>query len=226
MKKLLLLSIALFSTLITIQAQAPKTFTNPIVSGFHPDPSITRCGDTYYLVNSSFEWFPALPIHRSKDLVNWELIGYGADRVEQLPFKKGMSDSGGTFAPTIRYHEGRFYIICTSVGGGGNFILTAENPEGPWSDPIWLKTPGIDPSLYWEDGRCYYAGAANLNKEFASWPGANGVYLQEINLETGELIGEAKQLTHGHATNARWTEGPHIYKIDGPSVQRALVACP
>lgn len=195
----------------------PDTFNNPILSGYHPDPSITRVGDTYYLTNSTFEWFPALPIHKSKDLVNWELVGYGINRPEQLNLHTGLKDSLGIFAPTIRHYQGKFYIITTCVGCGGNFFITADNAEGPWSDPIWVKgAVGIDPSLYWdEDGRSYYLGAGLLDKkDRGTWPGKNGVWMQEINLSSGQLLGESKQLTFGHASNARWAEGPHLYKID------------
>ncbi len=196
---------------------APETFKNPILSGFHPDPSICRVGDTYYMVNSSFEWFPGLPIHKSKDLVNWKLIGYGLSRPTQIEFQDGLRNSNGTFAPSIRYHNGKFYLICTMVGGNGNFILHAEHPAGPWSDPVWIKdAPGIDPSLFWDDDdRCYYTGAGVVDGTKDEWPGKNGIWMQEINPDSGQLIGEKKQLTYGHASNARWAEGPHLYKIDG-----------
>ena len=196
--------------------KAPETFTNPILSGFYPDPSICRVGDTYYMVNSSFEWFPGLPIHKSKDLVNWELIGYGLSRTSQIDYPDGLDNSHGIFAPTIRYHNGKFYIICTMVGTKGNFIITTNDPSKPWSDPIWIKdAPGIDPSLFWDDnGTCYYTGAGLIDGTKNDWPGKNGIWMQEINPNTGVLIGEKKQLTYGHASNARWAEGPHLYKIN------------
>ncbi len=203
---------------LDLQAQtALKSFKNPILSGFYPDPSICRVGDTYYMVNSSFEWFPGLPIHRSKDLVNWEKIGHGLHRPDQIVYKDGLRNSNGIFAPTIRYRNGTFYIITTMVGQKGNFIITAKNPEGPWSDPMWIENaPGIDPSLFWDDdGRCYYTGAGIVDGTQKEWPGKNGVWMQEINPDKGILLGEKKQLTYGHASNARWAEGPHLYKIDG-----------
>ena len=121
-------------------------FINPIISGAHPDPSICRVGDDYYIVNSSFEYFPGLPIHHSKDLVNWDLIGYGLHREDQCNGKMNLVDvqsDGGIHAPTIRYHKGTFYIITTNVYNSGdgspglmrNFIITAKNPSGPWSKP-------------------------------------------------------------------------------------------
>ena len=196
------------------EATPPDTFQNPILSGFHPDPSICRVGDDYYLVTSSFEWFPGVPIYHSTDLVNWQQIGNVLSRPEQLMLEPGHRHNGGIWAPTIRYHEGTFYMI-TTVAGKGNFYVTATNPAGPWSDPVWITRRGIDPSLFWDDdGRCWYTGAANLNNG-PQWPNQNGVYIQELDLEQQKLIGQPLQLTHGHATNARWTEGPHIYKIDG-----------
>lgn len=193
------------------------TFINPILSGYHPDPSIVRVGDDYYIVNSTFEWFPGMPIHHSKDLVNWELIGYGIHRPEQLEFQEGLGDYMGVFAVTIRYHKGVFYLIntCVQCEKDGNFYVTATNPAGPWSDPVWLDAPGIDPSLMWDDdGTCYYVGHGNL-KEEQDWPDQQGAWLQELDIEKGELVGPRQQLTYGHANNAVWTEGPHLYKING-----------
>ncbi|MFC2099067.1 glycoside hydrolase family 43 protein, partial [Bacteroidota bacterium] len=194
----------------------PLEFTNPVLPGFYPDPSICSVGDTYYMVNSSFEWYPGLPIHRSKDLVNWEKIGHGLHRTDQIVYKDGLDNSNGIFAPSIRYYEGVFYIITTMVGQEGNFIISAKDPAGPWSDPVWIKNaPGIDPSLFWnDDGRCYYTGAGVIDGTRGEWPGKGGIWMQEIDPEKGVLLGEKKQLTYGHASNARWAEGPHLYKID------------
>ncbi len=214
-----ILTFILLQIVICIQIigqTAPQNFKNPILPGFFPDPSICRVDETYYMVNSSFEWFPGLPIHKSKDLVNWELIGYGLSRPDQIDYPDGLNNSHGIFAPTIRHHNGKFYIICTMIGGKGNFIISSKNPEDTWSDPIWIKdTPGIDPSLFWDaDGKCYYTGAGLVDGTGKEWPGKNGVWMQEIDPDKGILMGEKKQLTYGHASNARWAEGPHIYKID------------
>ncbi len=200
----------------SIKAQtAPSTFQNPILSGYHPDPSICRVGDDYYLVNSTFEWFPGIPVHHSKDLVNWELIGYGITRSDQVELPSGLGDFMGIFAVTIRHHNGTFYLITTCVQCDGNFYLTAQNPAGPWSDPVWLDSPGIDPSLMWDhDGTCYYVGHGNLSGK-QDWPDQQGVWLQELDLEQQKLVGDRVQLTYGHANNAQWTEGPHLYKING-----------
>jgi len=194
---------------------APSTFKNPIIPGYHPDPSICRVGEDYYMVNSSFEWFPGMPVFHSKDLVNWRLIGYGLSHPDQVELPAGLNDSQGIFAVTIHHHDGIFYLITTCVACNGNFYVTATDPAGPWSDPIWVKSYGIDPSLFWDDdGRSYYIGHGYRGTVPQQWDAQAGVWIQEIDLKTGELLGEWKQLTHGHAINARWTEGPHIYKID------------
>ena len=216
-KKTLLLLVQLLLLVSLSNAQEiPENYTNPILPGYHPDPSICRVGEDYYLVNSTFEWYPGMPVYHSRDLVNWELIGYGIHRPLQLEFPAGLGDNRGVFAPTIRHHNGIFYIINTCVGCGGNYYITASNPAGPWSDPIWVKeAPGIDPSLFWDDdGRCYYVGHGNL-KEKQEWFDQQGIWMQELEIETGKLIGKRLQLTHGHASNARWAEGPHLYKIEG-----------
>jgi xylan 1,4-beta-xylosidase len=202
-------------TAVSFGQAAPENYKNPILSGFYPDPSICRVGDDYYMVNSSFEWFPGMPIHHSKDMVNWELIGYGISRPHQVELPKGLKDSRGIYAVTIRHHDGLFYLITTCVNCNNNFYVTATNPAGPWSDPVWLGSRGIDPSLFWdEDGKCYYTGHANITG-VNDWPEKNGAWIQELDTKQGKLIGEPKQITHGHAKNARWTEGPHIYKKDG-----------
>jgi alpha-N-arabinofuranosidase len=215
-------NVALYVVMIWISASsclsaqtAKETFINPIIPGFHPDPSICRVGEDYYLVNSTFEWFPGIPVYHSRDLVNWELIGHGIHRPGQVDLPEGLGDSRGVYAATLRFHDGTFYIINTCVNCNGNFYITATDPAGPWSDPVWLPTRGIDPSLFWDDdGRSYYVGHANITGK-NDWPNKNGAWIQEIDLEHGKLLGEPVQLTHGHAANARWTEGPHIFKIDG-----------
>src|SRR5512140_3053610 len=117
------------------------TFHNPIRPGCYPAPSICRVNDDYYLVTSTFEYFPGLPVFHSRDLVHWHLIGHALDRPSQLPLD-GVRPSGGLYAPTIRYHRGTFYIANTLVDGhtrSGNFIVTAQDPAGPWSEPHWLE---------------------------------------------------------------------------------------
>ena len=189
------------------------TATNPILPGFYPDPSICAVGDDFYLVNSSFAYFPGIPIMHSKDLAHWEQIGNACDRESQLP----LGDTGhsrGLFAPTIRYHEGTFYIICTNVSYGGNFIITAQNPTGPWSEPHYIEgADGIDPSLFFdEDGTCYYIGT-HPNPAGCQYDGDWYIWIQELDIENMKLVGEVHNVWNGAMRNIIWPEGPHLYKI-------------
>ena len=196
MKKLLL-SIAMLLLTTGLWAQ----YRNPIIPGYHPDPSICRVGDDFYLVNSSFQYFPGVPLYHSKDLVNWELMGNVLDRESQL-LLRGTNSWLGIYAPTIRYNDGTYYMITTNVGNGGNFMVTAQDPQGPWSEPIWLKQGGIDPSLWFENGKCYMVSNPDV-----------GIWLCEIDTKTGEQLTESK--LHWRGTGGRHPEGPHIYKKDG-----------
>jgi hypothetical protein len=133
------------------------TYRNPVLSGFHPNPSVCRAGEDCYLVTSSFEYFPGVPIYRSKDLMNWRQIGYCLTRPGQLDLARARS-SGGIYAPTIRFHNGTFYMTTTNVSGGGNYYVYANDPGGGWSDPVHVDQPGIDPDLFFdEDGSVYYS---------------------------------------------------------------------
>ena len=202
------------------------TFLNPIINGGYPDPSIVRVDDDFYIVNSSFEYFPALPIHHSKDLVNWELIGYGIDRPNQGKGKVNLYDvqqQGGIHAPSIRYHEGLFYIITTNVYSPAdkskptemvNFILTAKNPAGPWSDPYVIEgAPGIDPDIFFDDnGKVWFVGThdtGNPNKN-----GIGEIWIQELDLNNWKLKGQRHSIWRG-ACGGCCVEGPHIYKQYG-----------
>lgn len=189
------------------------TATNPILPGFYPDPSICAVGDDFYLVNSTFAYFPGIPIMHSKDLAHWEQIGNACDRESQLP----LGDTGhsrGLFAPTIRYHEGTFYIICTNVSYGGNFIITAQNPAGSWSEPHYIEgADGIDPSLFFdEDGTCYYIGT-HPNPAGCQYDGDWYIWIQELDIENMKLVGEVHNVWNGAMRNIIWPEGPHLYKI-------------
>ncbi|MGP4039364.1 glycoside hydrolase family 43 protein [Gracilibacillus sp. D59] len=196
-----------------------KTFKNPIIPGFYPDPSVCRVGEDYYLVTSSFEYFPGVPIFHSKDLVNWKQIGHVLDRPEQLNLDQ-TPNSRGIYAPTIRYHDGVFYMITTFVvsktGARRNFYVTATDPAGLWSDPNWLEdAPGIDPSLLFDDdGKVYYTG----NRQPPSgrqYKKHNEIWLQELDLEKKQLVGPKYSLWDGALKNAHAQEAPHLYKIDG-----------
>jgi alpha-N-arabinofuranosidase len=194
-----------------------KTFRNPILPGCYPDPSICRVGEDYYLVTSTFEYFPGLPIFQSRDLVHWRQIGHVLDRASQLPLE-GVRASGGLYAPTIRHHDGVFYVINTLVDGtsrSGNFIVTATQPEGPWSEPHWLEeAEGFDPSLFFdEDGRAWFT--ANRLREEGHYTGHTEVYLREIDISSMKLIGEEFVLWDGAVKGAVWAEAAHIYKVSG-----------
>lgn len=209
----------LFATLqLATGIAQPKTFQNPIIPGFHPDPSICRVNEDYYLINSSFEWYPGIPIFHSKDLVNWQQIGHVLDRPSQLNLQEGLAHSNGIWAPTIRYHKGKFYVIVTCQQCGGNFFVSAKDPAGPWSDPVFIEeAPGIDPELFFDDdGKTYYVGSSQGKwGRPRRWKWEDRIYLQEIDLEKGKLLGEKVYLTSGHAANAKWCEGPHIIKRNG-----------
>lgn len=189
---------------------------NPVLSGFYPDPSICAVGKDFYLVNSTFAYFPGLPVFHSTDLAHWEQIGNALDRPDQLCLE-GCRHSQGIYAPTIRYHEGTFYLVTTYSSGPGSFILTAKDPAGPWSDPCWLgeDAPGIDPSLFFdEDGRCYYVGT-RPNPAGVRYNGDWEIWVQELDLKTMRLTGESHAVWKGAMKNVIWPEGPHLYKHDG-----------
>lgn len=182
---------------------------NPVIPGFHPDPSVVRVGQDFYLVTSSFEFFPGVPVFTSRDLVHWKQLGHVLTRESQLPLHKARP-SGGIFAPTIRHHDGTFYMITTNVDGGGNFYVTAKDPAGPWSEPVWLRDfGGIDPSLFFdEDGTAYLTGQGSGN------PGQpRGIYQTTLDVKTGRMR-EPLRLVWDR-TGARYPESPHLYKIRG-----------
>lgn len=179
-------------------------YKNPVIRGFHPDPSVCRAGEDYYLVTSSFEYFPGVPLFHSKDLVNWTQLGHVLTRPEQLDLSRAPS-SGGVFAPTIREHKGMFYMVTTNVTAGGNFFVYTNDPRGEWSNPIFVDHPGIDPDLFFdEDGTVYFTSAAHG----AEGP---GIYQSRIDLKTGKRISEVTFLWTG--TGGQYPEAPHIYRI-------------
>lgn len=187
-------------------------FRNPILPGSHPDPSVCRVGPDFYLVTSSFEWFPGLPVFHSRDLVHWRPLGHVLDRPEQLPLD-GVRASGGLYAPTIRHHDGTYYVVCTLVDGtvkAGNFIVTATHPAGPWSAPHWLGEPeSFDPSLLFDDdGRVWFHATRPVDHA-----GHTEVWVRELDLATLTLVGREHVIWHGALRDATWAEGPHLYRI-------------
>lgn len=198
-----------------------STFANPVLSGCHPDPSVCRVGADYYLVTSTFEYWPGLPIFHSRDLVNWTPIGHAIDRPDQVDLST-VPSSGGLFAATIRHHDGLFFVTCTLVHGQGrrgNFVLTASDPAGPWSDPFWLdEAPGIDPSVFFDDdGRAWLTGTRLA--EPGLWPGQTDVWLRELRIERDPVaitvVDEEHLVWRGALQGAVWAEGPHLYRVDG-----------
>jgi alpha-N-arabinofuranosidase len=191
------------------------TYRNPVIPGFAPDPSITRVGLDYYLVTSTFEYFPGIPVYHSRDLVNWSLIGHAlAD-----PRSAGLAQvesSGGVQAPTIRHHAGVFYVVSTSIvdGKAVSFIVTATDAKGPWSAPKVLEDAvGIDPSLFFDDdGRVWYT--ANWLPPDPQFPGQAEIWLQELDLSRFKLIGQRHFLWRG-CCQGEWAEAPHLFKKDG-----------
>jgi xylan 1,4-beta-xylosidase len=202
--------------------------TNPILRGFNPDPSILRVGDDYYVATSTFEWYPGVQIHHSRDLVHWRLLTRPLRRASQLDLR-GDPDSCGVWAPCLTYADGVFYLIYTdvkrygrtSVGGLSNaslrdfhnYLVTAERIDGEWSDPIYLNSSGFDPSLFHdpEDGRKYL-----LNMLWDHRPAQNrfaGIVLQEYSPRERKPVGERRVIFRG--TSIGFTEGPHLYKRGG-----------
>lgn len=187
---------------------------NPILPGFYPDTSICRVEDDFYLVTSSFSFFPGIPVFHSRDLMHWEQIGHVLDRQTQLHVTY-EDISMGIFAPTIRYYDGIYYVISTNMTTHENFICTASDPAGSWSDPHVLKSvEGIDPSLFFdEDGKVYFTGTGG---GFGSKRYDHQVIIcSEIDLVNFQLVGEEWAIGDGAAKDAKSPEGPHIYKKDG-----------
>ncbi|MFI9000885.1 family 43 glycosylhydrolase [Streptomyces sp. NPDC053541] len=191
------------------------SFGAPVLPGFRPDPSVCRVGDDYYLVTSSFEWFPGLPVFHSRDLVHWRRLGAALDRPSQLDLD-GVAPSRGLFAPTIRHHDGVFHLVCTLMDGPGHFVVTATDPAGPWSEPRWLEGEGFDPSLFFDDGpdgdgRAWLT-AARVVDEAA---GRTEIWMREYLPRERRLTGPEYVLWSGSRPGARWSEAPHLYKVDG-----------
>lgn len=179
-------------------------YHNPLIPGFYPDPTICRVGQDYYLATSSFEYFPGVPLFHSRDLVDWAPIGHCLTRPAQLPLA-GSRASGGIFAPTLRFHAGRFYMVTTNVTGGGHFIVHTDDPAGSWSDPTWVDTGswGIDPDLFWDDdGTCYFTATS-----------FQGIATCPLDVATGKPLAAPRPVWNG--TGGQYPEAPHLFKING-----------
>lgn len=179
-------------------------YQNPIIRGMYPDPSVCRAGDKYYMVCSTFQYFPGVPLFESEDMVNWKQIGHCITRKSQLDLK-GAQTTTGVYAPTIRYHKGRFYMVTTNVSLNKNFYLYTDDIYGEWSEPVFVEQGGIDPSLYFEDDRCFFI--SNGEDE----AGVSCIRMCEIEVATGRKLSETKPLWYG--TGGRYIEAPHLYKF-------------
>jgi xylan 1,4-beta-xylosidase len=195
-----------------------STINNPIIRGFNPDPSIVRAGDDYYIATSTFEWFPGVQLHHSRDLVHWRLIGHALTRTSQLDLR-GIVDSGGVWAPSLSYADGLFWLVYTNVrtcGVGrpfkdlGIYLITAADILGPWSEPIYINSIGFDPSLFHDDnGRKWFV---NMIWDFRKGhPRFGGIVLQEYDHVQRRLVG----LMTNILTKPVLTEGPNLYKYKG-----------
>ena len=190
---------------------------NPILKGFNPDPSIIRVGDDYYIANSTFEWFPGVQIHHSKDLQNWELITRPLNRLSQLQME-GAPDSCGVWAPCLSYDKGKFYLVYSNVKSFAgvwkdtpNYLVTTKDINGDWSDPIFLNASGFDGSLFHDDdGRKWYLSMRIDHRKGKMF---GGIILQEYDMDKKKLIGPVKFIFEGSSLGL--TEGPHLYKKDG-----------
>ncbi|MBP3854968.1 MAG: glycoside hydrolase family 43 protein [Ruminiclostridium sp.] len=182
------------------------TYRNPVIKGFYPDPSVCCAYGKYYLAASSFQYFPGVPLFESDDLVNWTQIGFALTRPEQVMLDK-IGSSGGVFAPTLRFHNGRFYLVTTNDTTHENFYVWTDDIYGEWSDPITVDQSGIDPSLLFDEGKVYFLS----NGEDDS--GVSGVVQCEIDILTGRKLTPSRCIWQG--SGGRFLESPHMYNIDG-----------
>lgn len=186
---------------------------NPIIPGFNPDPSICRVGEDYYIVCSSFELYPGLPIYHSRDLINWSHIGNAMNEENSFHIEYG-SGMGGLMAPTIRYHDGKFYIINFNFQKNKNYIISADNAAGPWSFPIWLDdVPNIDASIFFDnDGAAYIVGTGNV-WDNGKGSKERGIWIARFDLKSFKLVGEKVTIFNSAFIGAKSPEAPHIYHI-------------
>ncbi|MCQ2597614.1 MAG: glycoside hydrolase family 43 protein [Treponema sp.] len=180
-------------------------YQNPVLRGMYPDPSVCRAGDKFYMVTSTFHFFPGVPLFESDDMITWHQIGHVLTRKSQL-LLGDIGASGGIYAPNIRYHNGRFYMVVTNVSNIGNFYVWTDDIYGEWSDPICVEQSGIDPTLFFDDdGKTYFVSNGNDEN------GVGYIQISEIDIETGKKLSENKPLWYG--TGGRYIEAPHVYKF-------------
>jgi xylan 1,4-beta-xylosidase len=185
---------------------------NPVLAGFHPDPSVCRVGDEFFVVTSTFAYFPGIPVHSSRDLVNWERVGHVLADPDHVDLD-GLDVSDGVWAPTIRHFDGVFFVVYTVAEnrqGRGTFVSTAPDAAGPWTAPVALDADGIDPSLFFDDdGRCWFTAARDATAPEATGPAE--IYIREFDWAGLRLIGDETVIWHG-ALTGQWVEAPHIYR--------------
>ena len=214
LKALLLAAVASWLSPVAAVAQSID-LVNPILTGFYPDPSIVQVGPDYYLVNSTFSYFPGIPVMHSRDLKNWRQVGNVISRPSQMNFL-GDRMTRGLFAPAIAYHDGTYYVTCTLIDHKGNFVVTAKNPAGPWSDPTFLpEVRGIDPSLYFEGDKAYVTYNSDPPDNKPLYEGHRSIKIIELNPQTLQTVGEAKIVVNGGVDLSKkpiWIEGPHLMK--------------
>ncbi|KEQ75813.1 hypothetical protein M436DRAFT_14508, partial [Aureobasidium namibiae CBS 147.97] len=211
--------------LTTARIASASAFTNPIISGVNADPSAIRVGDDYFLVSSSFEYFPGVPVHHSTNLVDWELIGHGLNENNKISDRQLLT-TGGIFAPTIRHHNRTFYIITTYADSirflpdffpfqQNNFIVSTDDPFwNNWTQPLYLDQAGIDPDLFWDtDGTVYLSTGY---PEFGPKGGNSTIWQSKLDLTTGYSLTQPEMIYRSSLPeNIRWAEGPHVYLING-----------
>jgi len=183
-------------------------FQNPVLRGMYPDPSMCAANGKYYMVCSTFSYFPGVPLFESDDLINWKQIGHCLTRKSQLLLENSSTTGGGIYAPTIRFNNGRFYMVVTNVSNIGNFYVWTDDIYGEWSDPIKVEQDGIDPSLFFDDdGKVYFISNGNDKT------GRGYIQISQIDIETGKKLSENEPLWYG--TGGRYIEAPHMYKFNG-----------
>lgn len=201
----------------TLASAQQTTLVNPILTGFYPDPSIVQVGADYYLVNSTFAYFPGIPVFHSKDLKNWKQIGNVISRTSQMNFL-GDRVTRGLFAPAIAYHNGTYYLTCTLIDHKGNFVVTAKDPAGPWSDPVWLpQVRGIDPSLFFDNHKAYILYNSDPPDFKSLYPGHRTIRIYEFDPIGLKVVGGETTLVNGGVDITKkpvWIEGPHIMKVN------------
>jgi alpha-N-arabinofuranosidase len=211
-------SLMIVMLFVTVLQSSAQSFLNPILSGFYPDPSICKAGNDYYIVNSSFVYYPGLPVFHSNDLVNWQQIGYALNSPEQLNLD-GAGVSRGLFAPSISYHKGVFYIVCTLVDKGGNFVITSTDPKGPWSNPVWLpQIDGIDPSIFFDENDQSYIVYNSIPPDNKTiYEGHRTIRMNAFDSKQLKVTNDNKIIVNGGTDISKkpvWIEAPHLFKKD------------